>query len=169
MKKRKNGYLSPHVLYNFVCIWAHETSRKLLWRSCIHYQKNLGLGDECPPKFLVFFNSQTEAQAGAEFLRARLLPELRDKVKWFHSGMMDQFREDKMHALIISESLGEASTDAAGMVGLKVLRFEIIITKGLPITRELISPISNGLFSTELWKSLAHFGREQVMQAVTWQ
>jgi len=64
--------------------------------------------------------------------------------------MMDKFREDKMHALIISKSLGEASTDAAGMVGLKVLRFEFIITKGLPINRELISPISNGLFSNKL-------------------
>ena len=116
-------------------------------------KKNLGPGNECPPKFLVFFNSQTEAQAGAEFLRARLSPKLCDKVKWFHSGMMDQFREDEMHALIIGESLGEALTDAAGMVDLKVLRFEIIITKGLPINRELISPISNGLFSTELRKS----------------
>ena len=94
-------------------------------------KKNLGPGDKCPPKFLVFFNSWTKAQAGAEFLRAHLSPELCDKVKWFQSGMMDKFREVKMHALIISKSLGEASTDAAGMVGLKVLRFEFIITKGL--------------------------------------
>jgi hypothetical protein len=38
--------------------------------------------DEIPPKFLVFFNSRTEAQAGAEFLHERLAPELCDKVKW---------------------------------------------------------------------------------------
>jgi hypothetical protein len=101
-------------------------------------KRTWGPGDECPPKFLVFFNSRTETQAGAEFLRARLLPELRDKVKWFHSGMTDQFREDEMHTLIISKSLGEASTDAAGMVGLKVLRFEIIITKGLLINRYVL-------------------------------
>ena len=49
-------------------------------------KKNLGSGDKCPPKFFVFFNSRGEAQAGAEFLRARLSPELRDKVKWIHSG-----------------------------------------------------------------------------------
>jgi hypothetical protein len=76
----------------------------------------------------VFFNSRGEAQAGAEFLRARLSPELRDKVKWFHSGMTDQFREDEMHALIIGESLGEGSTDAAGMASLTASKVEIIIT-----------------------------------------
>lgn len=77
---------------------------------------------------MVFFNSRGEAQAGAEFLRACLSPELCDKVKWFHSGMTDQFREDEMHALIISESLGEGSTDAAGMVSLTASKVEIIIT-----------------------------------------
>ena len=88
-------------------------------------KKNLGPGDELPPKFLVFFNSRAEAQAGTEFLRARLSPELRDKVKWFHSGMTDQFREEEMHALIIGELLGEGATDAAGMVSLKALRFAL--------------------------------------------
>jgi superfamily II DNA helicase RecQ len=79
-------------------------------------KKNHTPGDLTPPKFLVFFNSRGEAQAGAEYLRARLSPELRDKVKWFHSGMTDAFREQEMHALIIGESYGEGSTDAAGMV-----------------------------------------------------
>ena len=79
-------------------------------------KKNLGSGDAPPPKFLVFFNSRGEAQAGAEYLRARLSTDLRDKVKWFHSGMTDDFREKEMHALIIGESYGEGSTDAAGMV-----------------------------------------------------
>ena len=32
--------------------------------------------DLWPPKFLVFFNSHTEAQAGAKFLRENLAPEL---------------------------------------------------------------------------------------------
>src|ERR1700728_1276073 len=83
--------------------------------------------------------------------------------------MTDQFREDEMHALIISELFGEGSTDAAGMVSSTTLRVEIIITAGLPINRELISLILNGLFSIELRKSLAHFGRERVVQAITWQ
>ena len=55
-----------------------------------------------------------------------------------------------MHALIIGESLGEGATDAAGMVNLKAARFEIIVTAGSPIDRELIFLISNGLFSTKL-------------------
>jgi superfamily II DNA helicase RecQ len=75
-------------------------------------KKNLGPGDRPPLKFLVFFNSRAEAQAGAEW----------DKVKWFHSGMTDEFREEEMHALIISESFGEGSTDAAGIVSLLALR-----------------------------------------------
>ena len=123
----------------------------------------LGPGDKCPPKFLVFFNSRGEAQAGAKFLRARLSPELCDKVIWFHSGMTDQFREDEMHALIIVELFSKGSTDAAGMVSLTALKVEIIIT-GLLINRESISLILNGLFNTELQNSLAHFGREQVVR-----
>lgn len=81
-------------------------------------QIGLKPGDPMPPKFLVFFNSRGEAQAGAEYLRARLSPELRDKVKWFHSGMTDEFREDEMHALIVGDVLGDGSTDAAGMVSI---------------------------------------------------
>ena len=77
--------------------------------------------DPKPPKFLVFFNSRSEAQAGAEFLRERLDPELRDKVKWFHSGMTDEFREVEMHALLIGDVYGHAATDAAGMVCLNCL------------------------------------------------
>jgi hypothetical protein len=64
-------------------------------------KKNLGPGDDSPLKFLVFFNSRVEAQAAAEYLQSRLSPELRDKVKWFYSGMTDEFREDEMNALII--------------------------------------------------------------------
>ena len=85
-------------------------------------KKNLGPRDEPPPKFLVFFNSRAEAQAGAEYLWACLSPELRDKVKWFHSRMTGEFCEEEIHALIIGESFGEGSTDAAGMVSLLALR-----------------------------------------------
>jgi superfamily II DNA helicase RecQ len=85
-------------------------------------KKNLGPGDDSPPKFLVFFNSRVEVQAAVEYLRSCISPELQDKVKWFHSGMTNEFHKDKMHALIIGESFGEASTDAAGMVSLLALR-----------------------------------------------
>jgi superfamily II DNA/RNA helicase len=72
--------------------------------------------DPQPPKSLVFFNSCAEAQEGAEFLHQCLAPELHDKVKWFHSGMTDDFREDEMHALLVGDVFGHAATDAAGMV-----------------------------------------------------
>lgn len=76
-------------------------------------KQNTTSGNPKPPKFLVFFNSRAEAQAGAEFLRE---PELRDKVKWFHSGMTDEFRNVGMHALLIGDVYGHAATDTAGMV-----------------------------------------------------
>lgn len=79
-------------------------------------KQHLSVDDPRPPKFLVFFNSRAEAQAGAEFLRERLAPELRDKIKWFHSGMTDEFREVEMHALLVGDVFGHAATDAAGMV-----------------------------------------------------
>lgn len=73
-------------------------------------------GDHTPSIFLVFFNTQAEAQAGGVYLRGRLPVELKDKVKWFHSGMTDKFCEQEMHALLTGEVFGDASTDAAGMV-----------------------------------------------------
>lgn len=68
------------------------------------------------PKFLVFFSSHTKAQGGAEFLHKHLMPELQDNIKWFHSGMTNDFQEVKMHALLIGDVFGLTATDAAGMV-----------------------------------------------------
>ncbi|KAK0495075.1 P-loop containing nucleoside triphosphate hydrolase protein [Armillaria luteobubalina] len=68
-----------------------------------------------PLKFLVFFNSRNEAEQGARFLRSRLPPTLRDKVKWVHSGMTDEFREEAIHALKVGEDIGECATDAVGL------------------------------------------------------
>jgi superfamily II DNA helicase RecQ len=42
-------------------------------------KQHMSEGDPLPPKFLVFFNSRAEAQAGAEFLQQRLAPELKIK------------------------------------------------------------------------------------------
>lgn len=83
-------------------------------------KKNLKPGDLIPPKFLVFLNSRGEVQVGAEYLRAQLDPELRHKVKWFHSGMTDKYRKDLIHALLLGEDYGDAATDAAGMVRIQL-------------------------------------------------
>ena len=84
-------------------------------------KKNLGPRDRPPPKFLVFFNFRAEAQASVEYLWACLLPELQDKVKLFHLGITDEFCKEEIHTLIIRESFGEVSMDAAGMVSLLAL------------------------------------------------
>jgi len=132
-------------------------------------KKNLGPGDESPPKFLVFFNSRAEAQAGAEYLRARLSPELRDKIKWFHSGMTDEFREEEMHALIIGESFGEGSTDAAGMVSLLALRLLYILTclQGIdiPDIRIVVQYGASKELST-YWQRAGRAGRDYSIDAV---
>jgi hypothetical protein len=78
--------------------------------------KNMQPGDPKPPKFLVFFNSRAEAQAGVEYLRSRLCPELQDKIKWFHVGMTDEFRKEDIYVLLIGDVFGHAATDAAGRV-----------------------------------------------------
>ena len=78
---------------------------------------NLSTADPRPPKFLIFFNSRKEAQEGAKFLWKRLSLELHNRIKWYHSGMTDEFREDEMHVLQIGEEVfGDAATDAVGMV-----------------------------------------------------
>ncbi len=78
--------------------------------------KDLDPDGPLPMKFLVFFNSCKEAEEGAKFLRSRLPPKLRDKVKWVHSSMTNEFREDAIHALKIGEDIGECATDAVGLV-----------------------------------------------------
>ena len=79
-------------------------------------KKNLKPGGILPPKFLIFFNSWGGVQGGAECLRTHLSLELRDKVRWFHSGMTDEYQEEEMHALLVGDVMGEGATDVAGMV-----------------------------------------------------
>jgi superfamily II DNA/RNA helicase len=79
---------------------------------------NIFFSDEITPKFLVFFNSHAEAQSGANFLHLCLPTKLCDKVKWFHSGILDEFRKTEMQTLLVGEVYGHAATDAASMVGM---------------------------------------------------
>ncbi|KAK0473325.1 P-loop containing nucleoside triphosphate hydrolase protein [Armillaria luteobubalina] len=77
--------------------------------------KDLDADGPLPLKFIVFFNSRKEAEEGAKFLRSRLPSKYRDKLKWVHSGMTDEFREDAIHALKIGEDIGACATDAVGL------------------------------------------------------
>ncbi|PBL00002.1 P-loop containing nucleoside triphosphate hydrolase protein [Armillaria gallica] len=94
--------------------------------------KDLDPDGPLPVKFLVFFNSCKEAEEGAKFLHSRLPPKLRDKVKWVHSGMTDEFWEDSIHALKIGEDIGECATDAVGL-GIDIPDVYIIVQFRVPI------------------------------------
>ncbi|KAF8227829.1 hypothetical protein L208DRAFT_1294830, partial [Tricholoma matsutake] len=83
------------------------------------------------PKFLVFFSSHTKAQGGAEFLHKHLMPELQDNIKWFHSGMTNDFQEVKMHALLIGDVFGLTATDAAGM-GIDLPNVTLVVQYRVP-------------------------------------
>lgn len=69
-----------------------------------------------PPKFLIFFDSIAESVAAANWIRARLPPEHRDKIKWFNSQMSETFRDVEALKLKEGETFGLCCTDSFGMV-----------------------------------------------------
>ncbi|KAJ7589752.1 P-loop containing nucleoside triphosphate hydrolase protein [Mycena floridula] len=75
------------------------------------------------------FLADPNMTAGAEYLGHHLPAHVRDKIKWFHSEMTDEFRAEEMHALQIGETWGYGSTDAAGM-GIDVRDIIIVIPVG---------------------------------------
>jgi superfamily II DNA helicase RecQ len=74
------------------------------------------LDDPPPPKFLVFFDSIQDGINAAKYLRARLPPDLRDKVKWFNSDMTTEFKEAEVTNLVVGDTWGLCTTEAFGMV-----------------------------------------------------
>ncbi|KAI0070902.1 P-loop containing nucleoside triphosphate hydrolase protein [Panus rudis PR-1116 ss-1] len=75
-------------------------------------------GDPVPKKFMVFFDSKSEAEAAAKYLRSRISPALRKKIPWFHAGMTNFFRIEEVKNLKSGETWGFAATDSGGMVRL---------------------------------------------------
>ncbi|KAK0227589.1 P-loop containing nucleoside triphosphate hydrolase protein [Armillaria fumosa] len=65
------------------------------------------------------------------FPLSRLPLKLRDKVKWVHSGMTDEFREEAIHALKVGEDIGERATDAVGL-GIDIPDVYIIVQYRAP-------------------------------------
>lgn len=78
--------------------------------------KNWKPGDSPPSKFVIFFDSIPDSMAAAKVLRSRLPIEYRKKVKWFHSDMSDQFREEEILAFRDGRTWGLCCTDSFGMV-----------------------------------------------------
>lgn len=69
-----------------------------------------------PSKFLVFFDNTKAAEAAVRALRPMLAPALRDKIKYFHAGLTQTYREDEYEALKNGETWGLFVTAAFGMV-----------------------------------------------------
>ena len=69
-----------------------------------------------PKKFLVFFDSITEAVDAAHTLRDRLPVELHKKIPWLHSEMSPAFRTETTQKLADGEIWGLCCTDSFGMV-----------------------------------------------------
>lgn len=69
-----------------------------------------------PPKFLVFFDNTKVAEAAVRVLRMRLPPALRDKIKYFHAGMTQTYREEEYESLKGGVTWGLFVTAAFGMV-----------------------------------------------------
>ncbi|KAJ7254282.1 P-loop containing nucleoside triphosphate hydrolase protein [Mycena rebaudengoi] len=83
-------------------------------------------GDPLPPKFLIFFDNIADSVAAANYLRARLPPEYRHKIKWFNSEMSTEFKEDESGALKSGEIWGLCCTDSFGM-GLNLADILLVI------------------------------------------
>ncbi|KAK7682120.1 hypothetical protein QCA50_014706 [Cerrena zonata] len=80
---------------------------------------------ETPPKFLIFFDSTKETQDAVDFLQSCLPAPLREKIKWFHSTMTPQYREEEFEALRKGEIWGLCVTDAFGL-GLDLSDIELV-------------------------------------------
>lgn len=82
----------------------------------ILFPKDWEEGDPIPPKFLIFFDNITHAQDAALYLRSKFPPALRNKIKWFHSVMTDEYRADEVQRMIDGDAWGLCVTDSFGMV-----------------------------------------------------
>ncbi|QRV90456.1 Helicase conserved C-terminal domain [Ceratobasidium sp. AG-Ba] len=93
----------------------------------------LGLTPESPfpRKFLLFMNSRAQCVAAGKFLRARLPPELRNRVVWVHSDMSREFCVQALEDLRAGRIFGIVCTDVVGM-GIDIPDIELIVQFQLP-------------------------------------
>lgn len=73
-------------------------------------------GDPPPPKFVAFFDKISDVVHAGQFLRRRLPPHLRHKIKWFHSDMSTKYKEQTVKDLRDGKIWGICATDSFGMV-----------------------------------------------------
>jgi superfamily II DNA helicase RecQ len=73
-------------------------------------------GDPPLPPFLVFFDNTKEAERACRYIWSRLPKSMWNMVKWFHSTMTQQYREETVEAMRNGDVRGLCCTDAFGMV-----------------------------------------------------
>lgn len=69
-----------------------------------------------PDPFLVFFDSTKATEHAVHALQKYLPPELRDKIRYFHAGMTQTYREDESDKFKGGETWGMMATSSFGMV-----------------------------------------------------
>ncbi|KAF8193662.1 P-loop containing nucleoside triphosphate hydrolase protein [Pholiota molesta] len=82
--------------------------------------------DDAPPTFLVFFDNTKESERACKYLCSRLPWALWDKIRWFHSTMTQQYREEQVEAMRKGDVWGLCCTDAFGM-GMDLPNIEIVV------------------------------------------
>ena len=73
-------------------------------------------GNEAPPKFLVFFDDIQDSILAAKSLQNRLPHAYRERIAWFNSDMMTEYKELQVAHLQSGELWGLCTTEAFGMV-----------------------------------------------------
>src|SRR5260370_10693936 len=77
----------------------------------------LGLkeSDDMPMPFVVYHNSQDDAEQSARFLRSRVSSSLRRRIVWVHLGMSDQHKISVVEKFRDGELIGLTSTESLGL------------------------------------------------------
>ncbi|KAJ3553995.1 hypothetical protein NM688_g3330 [Phlebia brevispora] len=110
-------------------------------------------GDPPPPKFVIFFDSISDAVNAGRFLRKRLPPEYRHKIKWFHSDMSSRYKETAVEDLREGRIWGLCATDSFGM-GVDLPDILLVIQWRLSCKM------------TTLWQRLGRGARNKTLEAV---
>ncbi|KAJ3560032.1 hypothetical protein NP233_g11097 [Leucocoprinus birnbaumii] len=79
-----------------------------------------------PPKFLVFFDNIKKAEQATKYLRQLLPRPLQCKIKYFHSGMSQEYCDIELEAFRVSETWGLCVTDAFGM-GMDIPDVDVVV------------------------------------------
>ncbi|KAG2061414.1 P-loop containing nucleoside triphosphate hydrolase protein [Suillus hirtellus] len=84
------------------------------------------VGDAPPPKFMIFFDNIQDTINATQYLRSRLPPAMRHKIKWFNSDMTSKYKESELTNLISGDCWGFCTMDSFGM-GMDVPDIQLVL------------------------------------------